>query len=130
MMEGMRFHHIGIATDDISKELEEMIRVFGNPEICELCYDPAMKVELCLVNFHGLNMEFVSGEVVKNLVDKRIKLYHICYEVSNLDLKIKELTQNGALLISEPKEATLFDQRRVAFLMLRNGIIIELLEVR
>lgn len=93
-------------------------------------YDPAMKVELCLVNFHGLNMEFVSGEVVKNLVDKRIKLYHICYEVSNLDLKIKELTQNGALLISEPKEATLFDQRRVAFLMLRNGIIIELLEVR
>ncbi len=123
----MRFHHVGLACENIEKELESLRQIFEDIEFSEKVYDPMQNVELCMVNMNGIRVELISGQPVENILKRKIKLYHICYEVDDFDLKVKKLQEEGALLISGVKDTTLFANKRVAFFLLNNGMIIELL---
>ena len=72
-------------------------------------------------------MELISGKQVENLLKKRITYYHICYEVENITEEKEKLIKNGAFLLSDEKEAVLFSNRKVCFLMTSYGMI-ELVE--
>lgn len=65
---------------------------------------------------------------VFGFLEKRISLYHFCYEVENLEEKLKELIKKGFYLISGPMEAIAFKGRNIAFLIDRENLIIELVE--
>ncbi|KFF75069.1 lactoylglutathione lyase [Chryseobacterium sp. P1-3] len=120
----MKFHHVGVACKDIQTELQNIRKLHKIVEETPVVFDPNQQAELCMVTVEdGLNIEFVSGKPVENLLKKRISYYHICYEVEDIVTTIDLLTQNGGMLISPPKEAILFDNRKVAFLMLPYGII-------
>ena len=92
------------------------------------CFDPLQEVELCLFEAGNLKIELVSGEKVKNFLRRGTKIYHICFEVDNLERKIENLINKGCILVSSPKPAILFEGRRVAFLITPMGFLIELLE--
>jgi methylmalonyl-CoA/ethylmalonyl-CoA epimerase len=120
----MKFHHVGVACKDIQAELQNIRQLHTIVEETPVVFDPNQQAELCMVTVEdGLNIEFVSGKPVENLLKKRISYYHICYEVEDIDKTIEHLTQNGGMLISAPKEAILFNNRKVAFLMLSYGIV-------
>lgn len=120
----MKFHHVGVACKNIQEELESIRKLHKVIEETPIIFDPNQQAELCMVTVEdGLNIEFVSGKPVENLLKKRISYYHICYEVEDIDKTIENLTENGAMLISPPKEAILFNNRKVAFLMLSYGIV-------
>ena len=68
-----------------------------------------------------VNIELVSGEMVKDLVKKKITYYHICYEVKNIQKSIDSF--KNSILISPPKEAILFNNKKVAFLYTPIGLI-------
>lgn len=54
--------------------------------------------ELCMLCFNDLNLELISEQVVENIINKKIKIYHICYEVSGLDNnKLIEISNKRAL---------------------------------
>ena len=57
----------------------------------------------------------------------RVKLYHLAYEAANLDAAIAAQRASGAKLVVKPVEAVAFQGRKVAFLMLRNRLLIELI---
>jgi len=65
---------------------------------------------------------------VKNFLKKGISIYHICFEVNNLEKYIENLTNNGCILISSLTPAILFKGRKVVFLVTSMGFLIELLE--
>ena len=124
----MRFHHIGIACRNISEALEFIKKSFDIVAVSDVIFDNNQNVELCLVSVSdGTHIELVSGETVDKFVRKRQHLYHTCWQVGDLNEEIEKLYQNGAILISPPKEAILFDNQKVAFLFTEIGII-ELLE--
>lgn len=123
----MKFHHIGLACEDIEKEIKSLQHIFGNIEFSEKIFDPLQNAELCMANLNGINVELISGQPVENLLKRKIKMYHICYEVDDFESKVKEFQEKGALLISEAKETTLFENKRVAFFLLNNGMVIELI---
>ena len=54
-------------------------------------------------------------------------MYHTCYVVNNMQTIIEQFVEKGGFLVSEPKEAILFGNKKVAFLMTEMGLI-ELLE--
>jgi len=124
----MRIHHIGIATDNIEKA-KQYVKYFVDDIVeCKEVYDPLQQAKLCMLTTkQGIGIELVEGEVVSKLVKKRQYLYHVCYEVDDIYETIKELTDSGGLVISEPKEAVLFNNRKVAFIMSDLGIV-EILE--
>ena len=124
----MKFHHIGIATDDIDKMLEKLKKFFEIQNISETVYDSKQDANLCIITLaDGTKIELISGGVVLNLVKKRQYLYHTCYSVSNLASAIEKLEADGAFLVREPREAILFSDKKVAFLSWDLGLI-ELLE--
>jgi len=124
----MIFHHIGIATENIEKTISFVEANFSIVQVSEIVFDPLQEVHLCmLTTSDGTNIELVSGKAINRFVENRQFLYHTCWEVDNIQNSIESLYNNGAMLISEPKEAILFDYRKVAFMHSELGII-ELLE--
>lgn len=124
----MTFHHIGIATDDIEKLKEKLCKYLKIIEISETIYDKNQDAFLCMLTLEdNVKIELVSGNIVERLLKKRQYLYHTCYSVRNIDKIIEKLQKDGAFLVSEPKKAVLFNNKKVAFLMWDLGLI-ELLE--
>ena len=124
----MEFHHIGIATENIDEMILKLKKFFKIKDISDKVYDENQDANLCMVTLEdGVKIELISGNVVSNILKKRQYLYHTCYTVKDLNKMIESLTNDGALLIKEAKEAVLFNNKRVAFLMWDMGLI-ELLE--
>ena len=124
----MKFHHLGIATADILEMQEYLKQITRIADMTDVVYDEQQQAYLCMVTLSdGTQIELIAGAMVEKLVKKRNFLYHTCFEVMDLEKKIACLVRNGALVVSEPKEAVLFGLRRVAFLATEMGLI-ELLE--
>lgn len=124
----MKFHHIGIATENIEESIDYLKKLFNIKEISETVYDKNQDANLCmLVLDDGTKLELVSGKVVEKIVKKRQFLYHTCYETKNINEEIEKLQKLDGFLVSEPKEAILFQNKKVAFLMTNIGLM-ELVE--
>ena len=57
-----------------------------------------------------------------------IKLYHLAYETPDLAGKIAQLRASRAKVVVEPVPAVAFGGRHIAFLLLPNRLLIELIE--
>ena len=124
----MKVHHIGIACRNIEEAITEFKKYHNVTWQSQIVEDGLQSAKLCLVKTDmGLDYEFVSGEQVSGLLKRGITYYHLCYEVNSLDSTIEDLLSKGAIMISEPKPAILFNNKRVAFLYLPYGLI-ELVE--
>lgn len=119
----MKFHHVGVSVANIDRAIVNM------PGIVEVqdkirTYDPKQDAMLQMVDWGGLQVELID----RGKSQDTWNMYHLCFEVQDLDKEVIALTEQDYILISAPKEALLFDGRRVAFLMGPNRDIIELLE--
>lgn len=124
----MKFHHIGIACDNIPHHLEQIEKLQGIIYRSDIVFDPHQHAHVCLVETKdGAWIELIAGEKVAPLLHKGISYYHICYTTAALDDDCAALVKKGALLISPPQPAPLFSSQRVAFLYCSYGVI-ELLE--
>ena len=124
----MKVHHIGIACQDIEQAIEDFKKYHNIIWNSDIVTDDLQNAKLCMVKTDlGLDFEFISGDQVARLIKKGISYYHICYEVESLESTIEDYLSKGAIMISEPKPAILFDNKRVSFLYLPYGLI-ELVE--
>ena len=129
----MKINHLGIVVKSIESSVVMYKKSLGWKEISNLTYDPVQKVNILLMgDCHGSSFELLepvgNNSPIGKMLDRRIGLYHICYEVGDIKLKIKELTKTGFFLISGPVEAIAFDNKMIAFLINSDNLIIELLE--
>ena len=98
--------------------------------VSDTTFDQLQNAQLCMIDLlDGTRIELVSGEVVQGLLDKfdDFKLYHICYEVPDIYKALKNHANAGAIIISEPKPAILFQGKLVSFIHTPFGLI-ELLQ--
>ena len=124
----MKLHHIGIATTNIAEEIENVRKFQDILSVSDIIFDRDQNASLCIVKIrNGLDVELISGKPVENLLAKGITYYHLCYETAELEEELLQLTNKGAVLISAPKPAVLFNNRKVAFVYLPYGVL-ELLE--
>jgi methylmalonyl-CoA/ethylmalonyl-CoA epimerase len=65
---------------------------------------------------------------VVSWLNQNIKMYHQAYEVDSIDPALKSLSAQHAVVVSRPKPAIAFGGRKVAFLMLPNSLLVELIE--
>ena len=121
----MNFHHLGIATDNIDNSINFIKENFEIISYTNKVYDPLQDAELVLIKTKDVNIELVSGLAVDAFIEKRH--YHVCYEVGNIDKSIKKFSQS--IIVSPPKNAILFNNRKVAFLLTPIGLV-ELLECK
>jgi methylmalonyl-CoA/ethylmalonyl-CoA epimerase len=131
----MRFHHVGYAVRDIRKYLDDfLVPMFSPVRITEPVSDPIQQVTVCFAEMRGGTVV----ELVEPLGDKspvnsvvgssRGGLYHLCYEVDDLDDQIKRFRGKGCLPLGKPVPAAAFNGRRIVFLLTPQRDLIELLE--
>ena len=124
----MKFHHIGVCCKNIEKKKKNIEKIHSVKSISNIVYDEKQEAELCMLEIEdGLKIELISGKQVENLLKKRMTYYHICYEVENINIEKEKLIKAGAYLVSDEKEAILFSDRKVCFLLVSYGLI-ELVE--
>lgn len=131
----MRFHHIGCAVESIQDYLDEFFApLFAPVSVSRTFEDPIQRVRVAFVEVSpGTLIELVEpvGEdspVRRFVGSPRGGLYHLCYEVNDLEAQIARFRKKRCLLLAAPVPAVAFGGRRIVFLMTPQRDLIELVE--
>ncbi len=131
----MKLHHVGIVTDDIEAAIRHHKELFGFVPITDVVDDPIQKVSVVMLS--GPEPDSVPIELISPLsedspVSKILKgtarLYHLCFVVENIEEALKNFRRNGAIIISGPVPAELYEGEKIAFVYTPDKYVVELLE--
>ena len=128
---GFRFHHIGLACRDLEKEARALAMV-GYELEGEEFVDPLQKIHGCFLVGPGPRMELLApaddSSPVVSWLNKDVKMYHQAYEVESIDQAVATLSAQHAVVVSRAKPAVAFHGRKIAFLMMPNRLLLELID--
>ncbi|TFG34079.1 methylmalonyl-CoA epimerase [Candidatus Thorarchaeota archaeon] len=131
----MKLSHIGILVKDIDEGIKHHKALFGFEQLGEIVDDSTQRVRVVLMGHSEddpVKIELIAplGEdsPVTDLLRKRQSLYHLCFEVSDIETAKAEARKSGAIVISQPVEAPLFGDRKICFLFTKDHYVIELVE--
>ncbi len=126
------FHHIGVATKEIKSEMD-VYKLLGYVREGKIFEDTQQ----------GIRGQFMISknqpriELLENLTDshtldihleKKNHLYHFAYTVSDIEKAVEIFTRCHARILSPMKESVYFE-KRICFLVLKNMFMIELVEL-
>lgn len=130
MVEG-RFHHVGIACQDLARECRAMALLGYAPEGAEFV-DPIQGIRGLFLAGPGPRLELVSplapGGVLQTWLDRGAKMYHLAFEVPDMQFELDRLVENRGKVMVGPVPAVAFGGRNIAFIMLPNMMLAELIE--
>jgi methylmalonyl-CoA/ethylmalonyl-CoA epimerase len=131
----MKLHHVGIVVDDIELGIQRYKALFGFVPVSEVVDDPIQKVSVVLLSnpeSDGAPIELIApltdDSPVSNILKGNLRLYHLCFLVDNIEEALQNFRNNGAIIISGPVPAELFEGQRIAFVYSPDKYVIELLE--
>jgi methylmalonyl-CoA/ethylmalonyl-CoA epimerase len=131
----MSLHHVGIAVKDIHASADIYVRRYGYTPRTAVIHDPTQTAYVQFFQLAGDScyLELVAPDGAESKLQNVIKrggggLHHLCYSVSDIAGDCARLRSSGMLLISAPIGAAAFHPRRIAWLMGRDRLLIELVE--
>src|SRR5215831_120731 len=130
-LDGLRFHHVGLACTDLDAE-ERVFAQLGYTREGPDFEDPAQGVRGRFLVGAGPRLELLcelpTGTVLGPWLRKGVKMYHVAYEAADLAAADIAVTALGARRVVSPVPAVAFGGRCIAFYMMPNGFLIELIE--
>lgn len=128
---GLLFHHIGVATKSIEKEML-FYRLLGYE--CESTYfeDPQQGICGVFLAAEGApRLELLENLEEQHTLDPWLergqKFYHVAYHVIDIESAMAFFLANRAKVVAPLKQSTFF-KKRICFLMLPNRLLVELIE--
>lgn len=104
----MKVHHIGVAVKNIEKEIENYRNIFEVEAVGGIVYDPIQCARLCMLTISGgMRFELVEGKPVEKYVKKGMRMYHVCYEVADIEQEMARLEQKHSVVVSQPSPCSL-----------------------
>lgn len=134
-MGDLTLHHVGFVVDAIEPAMEGFLRSLNASWDQRIFEDPLQKVRVAflstrpgepqveLVQPHG-----AGSPVSKFLLEKGGGLHHFCYETDSLEAEVQAFRSRRAILVRPAVPAVAFDGRRIAWVLTRERLLIELLE--
>ena len=133
----IRLHHFGFVVADIRSKIEGFARSVGASWDSKIFHDPLQKVRVSFVQYAGpgdAQIELVEPAAqdspVLNFLKKGGGLHHLCYEVSDLEAHLRKVREEGAMIVKPPLPAVAFENRRVAWVLTRQRLLLEFLELK
>jgi len=131
----MKLHHVGIVVDNIESGIKRYKAMFGFVPVTEVVTDIAHKVSVVLLSdpeADSVPVELIApltdDSPVSNILKGKMRLYHLCFLVDDIEEALKNFRSNGAIIISNPVPADLFEGKRIAFVYSPDKYVVELLE--
>ena len=131
-----RFHHMALAVNDISDSTAALMACgfVLSPEFPDTT-DEGIGVHLRFLvpRGGGTLLELVAGISSKSPVSEVLQksgvtLYHMCFEVPDIDVAAKHLRAQGYLVVSKKIPAKAFNSRPIQFLYHVHAGLVELLQ--
>jgi methylmalonyl-CoA/ethylmalonyl-CoA epimerase len=125
----MRFHHLGIATESLQRDLRAY-RAVGYRAEGGVVVDKRQGVRGQFLVGAGPRLELLESlpgsETLAPFLSRGIKCYHHAYEVESLENSVAALRAAGARQLAAPVESAPLN-RRIVFLILTNRWLVELI---
>jgi methylmalonyl-CoA/ethylmalonyl-CoA epimerase len=125
------FHHLGIACASLETDLNAFAAL-GYQTESEIFTDPTQGVRGVFLTGAGPRLELLEpipgSRTLTRLLERGVKCYHHAYEVSAFEDTLERLRRARAQVVGPPTPAVAFDGRRIAFLVLPNTWIVELID--
>jgi methylmalonyl-CoA/ethylmalonyl-CoA epimerase len=127
-----KFHHVGVACTDIHAEAARLA-LLGYAVDGDEFIDAVQGVRGLFLAGQAPRLELLEplsetpAGVLAPWIKQDIKLYHLAYTVPDLASAMKNLRAQRGKLIVPPVPAVAFDGREIAFLMLPNRLLVELI---
>ena len=133
-MDEFLFHHVGVAAKSLQTSIPIYQNLFNYQLVSGPFDDPVQNVTVCFLSRGTADptIELVAPLGPNSPVDGILKrgggIYHICYQVPDMQSAIDRLTGQGCLLLSGPSPAVAFEMRQIAWLMTDVNLLVELLQ--
>src|SRR5262245_11039393 len=130
----MRLHHVAYVTQNVEKKAAQLTDLLGFRPAGPVVVDPiqGVRIQFMKMGDSGL-LELLEPHGEKSPVQRHLQkgggLYHLCFEVDDLDATLQRLRDTGgAVVVREPVPAPAIDNRRVAFVVTASRDLIEFVE--
>jgi methylmalonyl-CoA/ethylmalonyl-CoA epimerase len=127
---GASFHHVGYACRDLDAELAGF-QALGYAAVGDPFTDPAQGVTGLFCEGGGPRIELLAPLQGSDVLDPWLRgparMYHLAYEVPDVQVALEAMTAGGARIVRPPVPAVAFDGRHITFLMLPNRLLVELI---
>jgi methylmalonyl-CoA/ethylmalonyl-CoA epimerase len=130
----MRLHHIAYVCENVEQKADELCRLLGYEIESSPVIDENQNVRiLFLIHKDCSRLELLepygTQSPVRKFLEKGGGLYHLCFEVDNLDEALHRITSNNqAYIVKQPAVAPAIGSRRVAFVVTAGNDLIEFVE--
>jgi methylmalonyl-CoA/ethylmalonyl-CoA epimerase len=130
----MTLHHFGISVAKIETALELYVDRFGYLVQSPIIHDPRQTAFVQFLRLPGDSafLELVAPDGPESKLAAAVKqgggLHHLCYSVSDIESATQELRSKQMAVLCEPVPAVAFPGRKIAWLMGRDRLPIELVE--
>jgi methylmalonyl-CoA/ethylmalonyl-CoA epimerase len=127
-------HHFGIAVPDIGPATNLYVQRFGYSVESPVIHDPLQTAYVQFLRLPGDHayLEFVAPDSPQSKLAAFVKngggLNHICYGVVDIEAAVRELRATQMITLCEPVAAVAFPGRRIAWLLGRDRVPVELVE--
>lgn len=128
---GADFHHIGYACASLPADqlwFEKLgFRVEGDPFV-----DEVQGIAGCFLVGIGPRIELLENlpgrETLTPWLSSGIRMYHLAYVVPEIDVALSWAKSMRARVVAGPVPAVAFAGRQIAFVMMRNGLLLEFVQ--
>jgi methylmalonyl-CoA/ethylmalonyl-CoA epimerase len=128
-------HHVGYVVPSIAAVGARFAKSVAATWDERIIHDPLQKVLVSFLTPAGgstAQIELVEprGEdsPVLPFLDRGGGLHHLCYEVDDLDLHLRQMRAQGSVPAREPLPAIAFAGRRIAWMFTPDRLLLEFLE--
>ena len=126
----MKFHHIGYLINNFNSAIKDFEK-FNYKKKKSIIKDNNLKVQIQFLENGNNIIELVKPNKknigLLSLLKKKNYAYHFAYKVRNLDKTLVMLKKKFKIIVN-PVSAKAFNNKKVAFLRMKNGFIIELIQ--
>jgi methylmalonyl-CoA/ethylmalonyl-CoA epimerase len=127
-------HHVGIVVSDLEQATAFQMETFGYLKASGRVHDPAQTVFAQFLRLPGsptfLELITPDGPESKltNALRKGGGLHHVCYATELIEDACVDQRAKGSFIIQQPIMSVAFPGRRIAWLMLPERTLVELVE--
>jgi methylmalonyl-CoA/ethylmalonyl-CoA epimerase len=125
---------VGIVVRTIAEAAEAYTTRFGYEVAGEPVHDPRQTAWVQFLRLPGeaVYLELVAPDDGKGRLTAALEkgggLHHLCYATEDIEGSCADLRGHGLFLIHAPEPATAFGGRRIAWLMGKDRVLVELVE--
>jgi methylmalonyl-CoA/ethylmalonyl-CoA epimerase len=129
----MKIDHICFAVKNLQDGIAYWERVFGYEQMTEMVENTLQKVKVVfLKKDESLLIKLIEpvegNQSLLNFVNRGGGFHHLCFKCSDIDEKIVDLNNQGLLTHVPPQPGEAFNNNKIAFLLARYGLNIELID--